>query len=93
MKYIFLAVFLVLLVIIHHFYLSKVNEPLSMANQKKYLKYQDKYWTKRKIQPVLKNGVDDTKFVKLSPNKDKLVDVKYNAKVKDLDIKKKIEHI
>lgn len=92
MKYIFLAVFLVLLVIIHHFYLSKVNEPLSMPDQKKYLKYQDKYWTKRKIQPILKNGVDDTKFVKLSSNKDKLVNVKYNAKVKDLDIKKKIEH-
>lgn len=91
MKYIFLAVFLVLLVIIYYFYFNKVKEPLSVQDQNKYLKYQDKYWTKRKYNPVFKKGNDESKFIKLSQGKDKLVDVKINANIKDLDVTKKIE--
>ena len=68
MKYIFLAVFLVLLVIIYYFYSNKVKEPLSVQDQKVHLKYQDKYYTKRKFNPVLKNNNADSKFVKLSSN-------------------------
>ena len=51
----------------------------------------DKYYTKRKFNPVLKNNNADSKFVKLSSNRDKLEDVSYDANVKDLDITKKIE--
>lgn len=91
MNYIFLAIIITAVILIIYLNFYKIKEGLEFNEQQKYLKKQDNYYDHRKFPQVVKGSDAESKFVKLTTNKEKLEKSKPAKQVEQSELSKKIE--